>query len=326
MNVYVYIYPSLRWLNRFRPVYIHIRKYMHTHTTHTHTYFCTPARTHAHTHKCICSEIHMRVWPAVILELHVYIYVLSETEVAPRGARAILFGIACLPATCFWPTCTLVLDLEICILTQTQIALRGARAILFGLACLPQFLTYLYTCFCPTNMYTYVNTNSSSGVRALLCGIACLAATIPDAEACTNLIVTPGASADGSTIYSYSADSASLYGTLDRLVGRKNITAGSTKAIYDWDSGVYLGEIEEVPCIHIYIYIYICIYVYTYICIYIGALYTYTYIYICIYVYSSRGVLFLREEGGRGHPSKNLYQVLRGVSSSSRFLIREHSK
>lgn len=51
---------------------------------------------------------------------------------------------------------------------------------------------------------------------------------------------------DEGTIYSYSADSAALYGTLDRLPGRKNITAGSMKKIYDWDSGVYLGEIEEV--------------------------------------------------------------------------------
>ena len=64
-------------------------------------------------------------------------------------------------------------------------------------------------------------------------------------QACTNLIVTPGASADGSTIYAYSADSASLYGTLDRLPGRKNITAGTMKKIWDWDSGVFLGAIEE---------------------------------------------------------------------------------
>ena len=33
-----------------------------------------------------------------------------------------------------------------------------------------------------------------------------------------------------------------------------------------------------------------------------------------------------QERGGRGPPSKNLYQVLRGGSSYSRFLIREHSK
>ena len=79
---------------------------------------------------------------------------------------------------------------------------------------------------------------------ALVC--VAFAAALLQVDACTNLIVTPGASVDEGTIYSYSADSAALYGTLDRLPGRKNITAGSMKKIYDWDSGVYLGEIEEV--------------------------------------------------------------------------------
>ena len=65
------------------------------------------------------------------------------------------------------------------------------------------------------------------------------------AEACTNLIVTPGASADGSTIYAYTADSAALYGTLDRLPAQSNIPQGTKKPIYDWDSGLYLGEIDE---------------------------------------------------------------------------------
>ncbi|CAD7964965.1 unnamed protein product [Amoebophrya sp. A25] len=62
---------------------------------------------------------------------------------------------------------------------------------------------------------------------------------------CTNLIVTPGASVNGSTIYSYAADSAGLYGTLGRYQAKKNIPAGTTKVIYDWDSGMYLGDIPE---------------------------------------------------------------------------------
>jgi len=33
-----------------------------------------------------------------------------------------------------------------------------------------------------------------------------------------------------------------------------------------------------------------------------------------------------QEPGGRGPPSKHLVQILRGVSSSCGFLIREHSK
>ena len=83
--------------------------------------------------------------------------------------------------------------------------------------------------------------------QGLAC-VACLlaAAMYRGADACTNLIVTPGASVDGSTIYAYSADSAALYGTLDRMPGRSNISAGTRKKIFDWDSGVLLGEIEEV--------------------------------------------------------------------------------
>ena len=34
------------------------------------------------------------------------------------------------------------------------------------------------------------------------------------ADACTNLLVSPGASADKSTIYAYNADSGSLYGSI----------------------------------------------------------------------------------------------------------------
>ena len=82
-----------------------------------------------------------------------------------------------------------------------------------------------------------------------LLGTVCLGVLLQwprGARACTNLIVTPGASVDGSTIYSYSADSAALYGTLDRLPRRTNITAGTKKKIWDWDSGVLLGEIDEV--------------------------------------------------------------------------------
>jgi len=62
---------------------------------------------------------------------------------------------------------------------------------------------------------------------------------------CSNLIVTPGASKHGSTIYSYSADSAGLYGTIDRYPRRENIPHGTMRKIYDWDSGKYLGSIAE---------------------------------------------------------------------------------
>ena len=75
--------------------------------------------------------------------------------------------------------------------------------------------------------------------------LAILMLAVASALACTNLMVTPGASTDGSVIYSYAADSSALYGTLDRYPGRKNIPEGTMKVIWDWDSGKMIGEIPE---------------------------------------------------------------------------------
>jgi dipeptidase len=66
------------------------------------------------------------------------------------------------------------------------------------------------------------------------------------ADACSNIIVSPGASADSSTIISYNADSATLFGSLYHYPA-SNHEEGTMRDIYDWDSGVYLGQIEEVP-------------------------------------------------------------------------------
>lgn len=64
-------------------------------------------------------------------------------------------------------------------------------------------------------------------------------------EACTNVIVTRGASADGSCLVSYAADSHWLYGEL-YFKPQADWATGSKLKVYDWDSGKYLGEIEQV--------------------------------------------------------------------------------
>ena len=64
-------------------------------------------------------------------------------------------------------------------------------------------------------------------------------------EACTNVIVTRGASADGSCLVSYAADSHWLYGEL-YFKPQADWADGSKLKVYDWDSGKYLGEIEQV--------------------------------------------------------------------------------
>ena len=63
-------------------------------------------------------------------------------------------------------------------------------------------------------------------------------------EACTNVIVTRGASADGSCLVSYAADSHWLYGEL-YFKPQADWADGSKLKVYDWDSGKYLGEIEQ---------------------------------------------------------------------------------
>lgn len=64
------------------------------------------------------------------------------------------------------------------------------------------------------------------------------------ANACTNLIVTPGASADKSAMIAYNADSGSLYGQLYHYPAATP-PKGSMRSIYDWDSGEYHGQIPE---------------------------------------------------------------------------------
>ena len=65
------------------------------------------------------------------------------------------------------------------------------------------------------------------------------------ASACTNFLVTKGASVDGSTMISYAADSHVLYGELYHYPAA-DYPEGAMRDLYDWDSGRYLGQIPEV--------------------------------------------------------------------------------
>lgn len=64
-------------------------------------------------------------------------------------------------------------------------------------------------------------------------------------NACTNFLITKGASADGSTMISYSADSHVLYGEL-YFWPAADYAEGSWLDIYEWDTGKYLGKIKQV--------------------------------------------------------------------------------
>ena len=65
------------------------------------------------------------------------------------------------------------------------------------------------------------------------------------ADACTNFIITRGASTDGSVMVSYAADSHALYGALYHNAGGKHLK-GSILPVYEWDTGRYLTDIPQV--------------------------------------------------------------------------------
>lgn len=66
------------------------------------------------------------------------------------------------------------------------------------------------------------------------------------AFACSNLIVGKKASVDCSVMVSYNADDYGMFGHLCHYPAGTH-PKGSMRQIYDWDSGVYHGEIEEAP-------------------------------------------------------------------------------
>jgi len=70
-------------------------------------------------------------------------------------------------------------------------------------------------------------------------------ATFMQTFACTNFIVTKGASRDGSVMVSYSADSHTLYGELYHWAAATYPT-GTMMDVIEWDSGTFLGRIPQV--------------------------------------------------------------------------------
>ncbi|MEZ5199014.1 MAG: C69 family dipeptidase [Bacteroidales bacterium] len=62
--------------------------------------------------------------------------------------------------------------------------------------------------------------------------------------ACTNFLITKGASTDGSTFISYSADSHVLYGEL-YFWPAATYAEGDMLDVYEWDTGKFMGEIKQ---------------------------------------------------------------------------------
>ncbi|MDO4190257.1 MAG: C69 family dipeptidase [Bacteroidales bacterium] len=74
--------------------------------------------------------------------------------------------------------------------------------------------------------------------------VALLAMSATVANACTNFLIGKKASADGSTMISYAADSYWLFGSLSHYPAAVH-QPGVMRDVYEWDTNKYLGQIKE---------------------------------------------------------------------------------
>ncbi len=81
--------------------------------------------------------------------------------------------------------------------------------------------------------------------KKLTAWVALAFAVATEGLACTNLIVGKAASADGSVMVTYSADSFGMFGHLYHSPAGTH-TVGETVKVFDWDTAKYLGEIKQV--------------------------------------------------------------------------------
>ena len=81
-------------------------------------------------------------------------------------------------------------------------------------------------------------------MKKIVLSLVLLCASVMWAEACTNFIVGKKASTDGSVICSYNADDYGMFIGLCHYPAAKH-AAGDMRQIYNWDTGVYQGEIPE---------------------------------------------------------------------------------
>jgi dipeptidase len=80
---------------------------------------------------------------------------------------------------------------------------------------------------------------------SMVVGVAWLGGSRP-AVACTNFLITKGASADGSVMITYAADAHNFYGELSFSPPGVHLP-GAMRDIIEWDSGKYLGQIRQAP-------------------------------------------------------------------------------
>ena len=79
-----------------------------------------------------------------------------------------------------------------------------------------------------------------------LCLVAAMVSlSAQNSQACSNVLVTKGASKDGSVMVTYSADAHVLYGELYHTPAGL-FPKGSILKIFEWDTGKYMGDIAQI--------------------------------------------------------------------------------
>ena len=82
--------------------------------------------------------------------------------------------------------------------------------------------------------------------KTILLFLGMVILSVATSLACTNFIVGKAASADGSVIVSYSADSYGMYGYLAHFPAAVH-PEGAMRDVLEWDTNKYLGQIPEAP-------------------------------------------------------------------------------
>ncbi|MBO7467874.1 MAG: C69 family dipeptidase [Bacteroidaceae bacterium] len=82
--------------------------------------------------------------------------------------------------------------------------------------------------------------------KTILLFLGMVILSVATSLACTNFIVGKAASADGSVIVSYSADSYGMYGYLAHFPAAVH-PEGAMRDVYEWDTNKHLGQIPEAP-------------------------------------------------------------------------------
>jgi len=81
--------------------------------------------------------------------------------------------------------------------------------------------------------------------RIVILSVSILTGTAQLSLACTNFLISKGATIDGSTLITYAADSHTLYGEL-YYQPAQDFPDGAMRDIVEWDTGKFLGRIPQV--------------------------------------------------------------------------------